>query len=86
MNYQDLVDSLNPDLVDRLRRAVETGRWPDGSSVTAAQRENSLQAVIAWDEAHRSPVDRVGFIDRGRKARSEQDTLRWVSDEAERGA
>lgn len=79
MNYRELVDSLTPDLVDRLRRAVETGRWPDGRPVTAEQRENSLQAVIAWDESHREASGRVGFIDRGRKA-AQADSLRWVDD------
>jgi hypothetical protein len=52
MEYQQLIDSLTPDVVARLRRGVETGRWPDGRPLTPEQREHSLQAIIAWDERH----------------------------------
>jgi uncharacterized protein YeaC (DUF1315 family) len=82
MDYDQLLTSLTPELVDRLRAAVETGRWPDGREVTAAQREHSLQAVIAWESRHLPPEERVGFVDKRRKeaARSPSapDTLRWA--------
>ena len=62
MNYQQLLNRLSPDIVDRLRRGVETGRWPDGTALTDAQREHSLQAIIAWDNRHRPAGERVGYV------------------------
>ena len=68
MQYDDLINTLTPDTYTRLKRAVETGKWPDGTALTREQRENSLQAVIAWGEKNLPPEERVGFIDRGHKA------------------
>ena len=86
MHYQELIDRLHPELVQRLRNAVETGRWPDGREVTAEQREHSLQAIIAWESARLPEEERTGFIDRSRKERAPQaaDTqeLRWAGNAA----
>lgn len=81
--YDKLVGSLNPDVYERLKRAVETGRWPDGREVTAVQREHCLSAIIAWGERNLPLEERVGFIDRGRKGDGKQpgavsdQPLRW---------
>jgi uncharacterized protein YeaC (DUF1315 family) len=84
MDYEELVNSLTPDVVDRLRRGVETGRWPDGSPVSPEQREHSLQAIIAWEQQHLPEEQRTGYIDRkakerarGRHARDEVQPLRF---------
>lgn len=86
MDYQSLIDTLSPDIVARLRQGIETGRWPDGQLVTPEQREHSLQAVIAWEQQHLSEKDRVGYIDKGRKAAASagnelgtEQQLRWVA-------
>jgi uncharacterized protein YeaC (DUF1315 family) len=68
MDYQQLIESMTPEVYQSLRRAVELGRWPDGSRLSSEQRQECLQAVIAWGERHLPPEQRVGFIDRGRKA------------------
>jgi uncharacterized protein YeaC (DUF1315 family) len=91
MNYEELIDSLTPDVVERLRRGVETGRWPDGRALTAEQREHSLTALIAWDERHLPAEQRVGYIDRGPKAaafekRRAAQPLRWSEASANDGA
>jgi uncharacterized protein YeaC (DUF1315 family) len=82
MDYEQLLDSLSPDIVERLRRGVETGRWPDGKRLTPEQREHSLAAVIAWDQRHRCEEERIGFIDGGARVRARRDggetPLRWT--------
>ncbi|MEQ8514947.1 MAG: DUF1315 family protein [Chromatocurvus sp.] len=86
--YDKLVGSLTPDVYRRLKRAVETGKWPDGREVTAAQREHCLTAIIAWGERNLPAAERVGFIDRGRKGGATQpgtvgdQPLRWQDDRA----
>lgn len=86
--YSKLVASLTPEVYERLKRAVETGRWPDGRALSVEQREHSLNAVIAWGERNLPPEERVGFIDRGRKggatqmAAAQDQPLRWRDDRA----
>ena len=62
--YRKAVESLTPELYRRLRQAVETGRWPDGGSVSKDQRAHALQAVIAWETLHLPVEQRSGFIER----------------------
>lgn len=62
--YRKAVESLTPELYRRLRQAVETGRWPDGGSVTKEQRAHALQAVIAWETLHLPVEQRSGFIEK----------------------
>jgi uncharacterized protein YeaC (DUF1315 family) len=68
MDYLQLVRTMTPEIYRNLKRSVETGRWPDGKTLTPTQREEALQAVIAWDRLHLPQSERVGFIDKGEKA------------------
>ncbi|MEE4110680.1 MAG: DUF1315 family protein [Halieaceae bacterium] len=85
MDYEQLIASLTPDVVARLRRGIETGRWPDGRALTPAQREHSLAAIIAWEQRHLPEEERTGYIDRGARDRARQKRdgtgpLRWADD------
>ncbi|MEM6486313.1 MAG: DUF1315 family protein [Pseudomonadota bacterium] len=62
MDYLDAIKAMTPDLVERLRTAVATGRWPDGRPLTQHQRENSLQAIIAWEKANLPENQRTGYV------------------------
>ncbi len=68
MDYQQLIASMTPETYRSLRRAVELGKWSDGKVLTPEQRENAMQAVIAWGEKHLDPEQRIGYIDKGHKA------------------
>ncbi len=48
MQFDDLINSMTPEVYERLVQSVETGRWPDGNKLTDEQRENSLQLVMAY--------------------------------------
>ena len=63
-----MIDTMSPDIYRSLVRAVELGKWPDGKPLTPEQRENALQAIIAWGEKHLAETERVGYIDKGHKA------------------
>ena len=63
-----MIEAMTPDVYQRLKTAVELGKWPDGRPLTPAQRQETLQAVIAWGERHLPPEDRVGYIDRRHKS------------------
>lgn len=82
MDYLELIETMSPEVYRSLVRSVETGRWPDGKPVTSAQRENALQAIIAWGELHLPEEERVGYIrpkdeTAGRSDPSAEAPLKW---------
>ena len=48
MNVEQLLAAMTPDVYERLRQAVETGKWPDGKVLSDEQKENCLQAVLLY--------------------------------------
>ncbi len=68
MDYQQMIEAMSAEQYQSLQRAVELGKWPDGSVLTPEQRQNAMQAIIAWGERHLGEKERVGFIDKGHKA------------------
>lgn len=68
MDYQQLIDTMTPEIYRNLKNSVEVGKWPDGKALTREQREHAMAAIIAWGQAHLSEHERVGFIDKGHKA------------------
>jgi uncharacterized protein YeaC (DUF1315 family) len=82
LKYQDLVNSLTPEVVGSFKRAIELGHWPDGRKLTINQREHCMQAIIHWDQANLPEPERTGFIDRSGKKTTldevdEARPLRW---------
>ncbi len=61
MDLKQLLQSITPDIYQRLVRAVEIGRWPDGRSLTAEQRETCMQAIIAYDQ-RKPESERTGYV------------------------
>ena len=62
-SFEELIDGMTMEVWHNMRRAVETGRWPDGRTLTAEQRELSLQAVIAWEMRNDVPeAERTGYV------------------------
>lgn len=51
MNIDDMINTMTPEVYQRLVTAVELGKWPDGVALTAEQKENSLQLVMLWPGA-----------------------------------
>lgn len=52
MNFLDLINNMPESVYQSLCDAVETGKWQDGRVVDPAQRENMLQAIMAWQAKH----------------------------------
>lgn len=48
MNIDAMVCAMPFEVYERLLQAVETGKWPDGTHLTPAQRDSSLQAVMMY--------------------------------------
>ncbi len=89
MSYREQVSALTPEVVAGMKRALETGRWPDGRALSAEQREHCMSAVILWDAEHLPEEARTGFIDRGHKDGEQCDDdveqpLRWAQEDDSR--
>ncbi|MFT5676257.1 MAG: hypothetical protein ACI808_002198 [Paraglaciecola sp.] len=48
MNTEMLLQAMTSETYEKLREAVEIGKWLDGSQLTAQQRETSMQAVMLY--------------------------------------
>jgi len=69
-NYEEAIKAMPVDLYQRMVDALSVGKWPDGRELTAAQREQTMDAVILWGKLHLPEEQRNGFIDKGSKAGS----------------
>ena len=70
-DFEQLINNLTPEIYTKLKRGIEIGKWPNGSSLTSEQRELCMEAVIKYEQRFVAEKDRVGYIDRGSKAEGE---------------
>jgi uncharacterized protein YeaC (DUF1315 family) len=57
MNIIQLVENMDESMYLRLKHAAETGKWPEGTVVDQAQRDSSLQIVMAYQAKHLNSDD-----------------------------
>ena len=57
-----LIEGITPEIYQKLRTAVELGKWETGQPLTDEQKENCLQAVIAYEHRHVPIEQRTGFM------------------------
>lgn len=50
--FQQAIRQMPQEVYERLKTAVELGKWPDGKPLTNEQKATSLQAVMAWQAMH----------------------------------
>jgi len=48
MSVEKLLESMTPEVYEKLKTAVELGKWENGVVLTPAQKESSLQAVMLY--------------------------------------
>ena len=60
MNLDDIINSMTPEVYQRLSTAVELGKWPDGVALTEEQKENCLQLVMLWQARQHMTIDTNG--------------------------
>ncbi|KAF7787371.1 hypothetical protein PRUB_a4581 [Pseudoalteromonas rubra] len=48
MNIDSLVKNITPELYERLQYGAATGRWPDGTPLSEAQKEQTVQLVMLY--------------------------------------
>lgn len=50
-NINQYAQQLTPALYEKLKAAVETGKWLDGKALSDAQKAQTLQLVMAYQKA-----------------------------------
>ncbi|MBS3796957.1 MULTISPECIES: DUF1315 family protein [unclassified Pseudoalteromonas] len=48
MNIDQLVQSITPEVYERLQYGAATGKWPDGSPLSEQQKEQTVQLVMLY--------------------------------------
>ncbi|ASD67230.1 YeaC family protein [Pseudoalteromonas piscicida] len=48
MNVDSLVQNITPEVFERLQYGASTGRWPDGTPLSDAQKEQTVQLVMLY--------------------------------------
>lgn len=74
VTYQQLLETITPEIYQRMKSAVETGKWDNGIALSDEQKSHCMQAIIAWEHKNLSENERTGFIDRTKKTACETDT------------
>lgn len=62
MSFQQLLNNLNPQIVGSLKRAIELGKWPNGSAITDEQRRLCAEAVASWEKRYLPAKAHVGYV------------------------
>ncbi|MFY0665637.1 MAG: DUF1315 family protein [Natronospirillum sp.] len=64
MSFSATASGLTPEIYERFRDALETGKWPDGKALTAEQKQTVMEAILTWEAANLPEEQRTGFIPR----------------------
>ncbi|NOH79423.1 DUF1315 family protein [Vibrio sp. RE86] len=59
MDANQLIDAITPEAYERLVFAVETGKWPEGTPLSQAQRDSCMQAVMLYQSKHNSQAQHM---------------------------
>ena len=58
---------MTPEIRDNFSRAIEIGRWADGSKLSDEQRAICMRAVITWDANYAEETDEPFKVQKGGK-------------------
>ncbi|HEI8291637.1 TPA: YeaC family protein [Citrobacter koseri] len=76
MNLDEMIDSMTPEVYQRLSTAVELGKWPDGVALTPKQKENSMQLVMLWQARHNTDAQHMTIDTNGQMVMKSKQQLK----------
>ena len=76
MDIEQIIDSMTPEVYQRLATAVELGKWPDGVALTPEQKENSLQLVMLWQARYNTDAQHMTIDTSGQMVMKSKQRLR----------
>ncbi|QJT80341.1 YeaC family protein [Kosakonia sp. MUSA4] len=76
MDLEQIVNSMTPEIYQRLATAVELGKWPDGVALTPEQKENSLQLVMLWQARNNTQAQHMTIDTNGQMVMKSKQQLK----------
>ena len=76
MDFEQVINSMTPDIYQRLVTAVELGKWPDGVALTPEQKENSLQLVMLCQARHNTDAQHMTIDTQGQMVMKSKQQLK----------
>ena len=67
MDLKSIVNTMTSEIRDNFSRAIEIGRWADGTKLSDEQRATCMRAVIAWDASFAEDTDEPFKVQKGGK-------------------
>ncbi|MFT6985696.1 MAG: hypothetical protein ACJAT7_001511 [Psychromonas sp.] len=64
-NLTEYAKNISPSLYEKLKQAVETGKWLDGSKLSEQQNADSLQLVMAYQSLFNEQPDHFSIAKGG---------------------
>jgi len=61
-NFAEIASTINAEVYESFKLAVEIGKWPDGRKLTAEQKELCLQAMIAYELKNLPEDQHTGYM------------------------
>lgn len=68
-SFGEAAKNLTPEIYDNFKRAIETGKWPDGRALSEEQRSLVMEAMIVY-ESTLPEEQRTGFMEDGCASKS----------------
>ncbi|BBN81286.1 hypothetical protein PA25_12710 [Pseudoalteromonas sp. A25] len=65
MNIDNLVNSITPEVFERLQYGASTGKWPDGTALSEAQKAQTLQLVMLYQSKVAKSDEQFTINERG---------------------
>jgi len=62
MEYNQLIAQLTPEVYQRLKSAIEIGKWPDGRLLSEAQKASCMEAVLRYQALKLDPKQHTGYM------------------------
>ncbi|MGL5701418.1 MAG: YeaC family protein [Kluyvera sp.] len=76
MNIEQMLETMTPEIYQRLATAVELGKWPDGVALTNEQKENCLQLVMLWQSRHNNDAQHMTIDTQGQMVMKSKQQLK----------
>ncbi|PHS14427.1 MAG: hypothetical protein COA86_15930 [Kangiella sp.] len=61
MDYQKYVNHLDKDTINKLKLAVEIGKWDNGDKLSQKQIESAMQAIMLWQASNQIDSENEPF-------------------------
>lgn len=65
MDVNKLLESMTPDVFQNLQYAVETGKWHNGTPLSAEQRSTCMQAMMLYQSKHNKDAQHMTVAEGG---------------------